>query len=148
MLPCFLSACWQKPTEENKPMKTNHKLALAVLAGVSIGVVGAQVIQAQQAKTPLGYVIAEVEVTDPTTMQKYSEKVPETLAPFDGHFLVRGGKTQTLEGEAPKRIVVIAFESAERARAWYDSPAYAAIKPIRQSAAKARLFIVEGLAPQ
>jgi len=129
-------------------MKTNHKLALAVLAGVSIGVVGAQVIQAQQAKTPLGYVIAEVEVTDPTTMQKYSEKVPETLAPFDGHFLVRGGKTQTLEGEAPKRIVVIAFESAERARAWYDSPAYAAIKPIRQSAAKARLFIVEGLAPQ
>jgi uncharacterized protein (DUF1330 family) len=42
----------------------------------------------------------------------------------------------------------IAFDSAEKAREWYDSPAYAAIRPIRQSAAKSRVFIVEGLAPQ
>jgi uncharacterized protein (DUF1330 family) len=81
-------------------------------------------------------------------MQKYGEKVPETLAPFEYHYVVRGGKTQSLEGEPPKRIVVIAFDSAEKARAWYDSPAYAAIKPIRQSAAKSRIFIAEGVAPQ
>jgi hypothetical protein len=42
-------------------MKTNLKLAAAVLAGISIGVAGAMAIQAQQVKTPLGYVIAEVE---------------------------------------------------------------------------------------
>ena len=129
-------------------MKANHKLAVAVLAGVSIGVAAAMAIQAQQVKTPPGYVIAEVEVTDPATMQKYGEKVPETLAPFEYHYVVRGGKTQSLEGEPPKRIVVIAFDSAEKARAWYDSPAYAAIKPIRQSAAKSRIFIAEGVAPQ
>jgi uncharacterized protein (DUF1330 family) len=129
-------------------MKTNHKLALAVLAGVSIGVAGAMAIHAQQVKTPPAYVIAEVDVTDPTTLQKYAEKVPETLAPFNSHYLVRGGKTQALEGEAPKRIVVIAFDSAEKARGWYDSPAYEAIKPIRQSSAKSRIFIVEGVAPQ
>jgi len=128
-------------------MKTNHKLALAVLAGASIGVAGATAIHAQQAKTPPAYVIAEVDVTDPTTMQKYAEKVPETLAPFNHQYLVRGGKTQALEGEPPKRIIVIAFDSAEKARGWYDSPAYEAIKPIRQSAAKSRLFIVEGIAP-
>jgi len=46
-------------------MKTNHKLVLAVLAGVSIGVAGAKVIHAQQVKTPPAYVIAEVDVTDP-----------------------------------------------------------------------------------
>ena len=129
-------------------MRTNHKLALAVLAGVSIGVAGVKAIHAQQVKTPPAYVIAEVDVTDPTTFQKYAEKVPETLAPFNSHHLVRGGKTQALEGEAPKRIVVIAFDSAEKARGWYDSPAYEAIKPIRQSAAKSRIFIVEGIAPQ
>ena len=45
-------------------MKTHLKLALAVLAGVSIGVAGAAAIHAQQAKkTPPGYVIAEVEGT-------------------------------------------------------------------------------------
>ena len=129
-------------------MKTDYKLALAVLAGVSIGVAGVKAIHAQQVKTPPAYVIAEVDVTDPTTFQKYAEKVPETLAPFNSHHLVRGGKTQALEGEAPKRIVVIAFDSAEKARGWYDSPAYEAIKPIRQSSAKSRIFIVEGIAPQ
>ena len=128
-------------------MKTNHKLALAVLAGVSIGAAAARAIHAQQVLTPPAYIIAEVDVTDPATMQKYGEKVPETLAPFEHHYVVRGGKTQSLEGEPPKRIVVIAFDSADKARAWYDSPAYAAIKPIRQSAAKSRIFIAEGLTP-
>ena len=130
-------------------MKMNRKLALAVLAGVSIGVAGVMAIQAQQAKTPPGYVIAEVEVTDRTGMQKYGEKVAETLAPFNHHYLVRGHNIQALEGEPPKGgIVVIAFDSAEKAREWYDSPAYEAIKPIRQSSAKSRIFIVEGVAPQ
>ena len=130
-------------------MKTNQKLALAVLAGVPIGVAGTELNHAQQVKTPPGYVIAEVDVTDPATMQKYGEKVPETMAPFNHHYLVRSSKIQTLEGEAPKGgIVVIAFDSAEKAREWYDSPAYASIRPIRQSAAKSRLLIVEGIAPQ
>ena len=129
-------------------MKTNHKLALAALAGVSIGVAGAKAIHAQQGKTPPAYVIAEVDVTDSNTFQKYADKVPETLAPFNGGYLVRGGKTQAVEGEAPKRIVVIAFDSAEKARGWYDSPAYEAIKPIRQNSAKSRVFIAEGIVPQ
>jgi uncharacterized protein (DUF1330 family) len=130
-------------------MKTNHKLTLAVLAGVLIGVTSARAIYAQPAKTPPAYVIAEIDVTDPTTLPKYAEKVPETLAPFNHHYVVRSSKIQALEGDAPKsRVVIIAFDSVEKAREWYDSPAYAAIRPIRQNAAKSRIFIVEGLAPQ
>ena len=129
-------------------MKSNHKLAVAVLAGVSIGVAGAHALRAQQVKTPPGYVIAEVDVTDPEAFKKYAEKVPATVAAFDGHYLVRGGKVQAVVGEAPKRITVIAFESAEKAHAWEYSPAYEAIKPMRESSAKSRIFIVEGIAPQ
>ena len=130
-------------------MKMNSKLTLAVLAGISFGVACAETIHAQQGKTPPGYVIAEVDVTDPAAMQKYGEKVPETLAPFHHQYLVLSSKFQPLEGEPPKGgVVIIAFDSAAKAREWYDSPAYAAIKPIRQSAAKSRLFIVEGVAPQ
>ena len=129
-------------------MKTNHKLALAVLAGIAIGVAGATAIHAQQVKVPAGYVIAEVDVTDPATFQKYAEKVPETLAPFNGHYLVRAGKIQAVEGEAPKRIAVIAFDSAEKAPGWEDSVSYEAIKPFRQSSVKSRIFIAEGVAPQ
>jgi uncharacterized protein (DUF1330 family) len=130
-------------------MKSNHKLVLAVLAGVAMGVLGAMAIHAQQAKTAPGYVIAEVDVHDAATFQKYGAKVPETLAPFNGHYLVRGGKVEAVEGQAPKdRFVVIAFDSAEKARAWENSAAYEAIKPIRHSSATSRVFIVEGVVPQ
>jgi uncharacterized protein (DUF1330 family) len=102
-----------------------------------------------EAKTPPGYVIAEVEVHDLPTMQKYGAEVPETLAPFNHHYVILSDKIQALEGEPPKGgIVMIAFNSVEKARAWYDSPAYAAIRPLRQSAAKSRIFIVEGVPAQ
>jgi uncharacterized protein (DUF1330 family) len=81
-------------------------------------------------------------------LQKYGEKVPEMLAPFNHHYLIRDGEGQGLEGELPKGIVVITFDSAEKAREWYDSPAYAAIRLIRQSSTKSRIFIVQGVVPQ
>ena len=130
-------------------MKTNHKLALAVLTGALIGFAGAKTIHAQQAKAPPGYIIYEADaLLDIPNLQKYAEKVPETLAPFNHRFIVRGGKPEALEGEPPQSIVVIAFDSVEKAREWYESPPYAAIKALRLSAATSRLFIAEGVAPE
>jgi uncharacterized protein (DUF1330 family) len=142
----------QTQAEENKPVKMNHKLTLAVLAGASIGLAAAQAIHAQQARVPPAYVIAEVEkdptkIEDPAASRRYAEEAPKSLVPFNGQYLARAGgsKVQTLEGEAPKGyIVVIGFESVEKARGWYDSPAYEAIKPIRQNSTKSRILIVEG----
>lgn len=128
-------------------MKTNHKLLLAVLAGVIIGMAG-MAIHAQQTKTAPGYVIAEVDVHDAATFAKYGAKVPDTLKSYNGHYLVRGGKIEGVEGTAPKdRFVVIAFDSVEKARGWENSAAYEAIKPIRHSSATSRVFIVEGVTP-
>lgn len=128
-------------------MKTNHKLALAVLLGVAIGVAGGVCLQARQMKAVPGYVVAEVDVKDPVTFKKYGDQVPGTLAPFSGHYIIRGGNPQAVEGAAPQRFVVIAFDSVEKARAWEDSPAYGAIKPIRHSSATSTVFIAEGVAP-
>lgn len=130
-------------------MKSNIRLVLAVLVGISIGVAGARTIYGQQEKTPPGYVISEADaITDVPTVQKYGQGVPETLAPFNHHFIVRGGKPQSLEGgEAPQGVVVIAFDSVEKAREWYDSPTYQAIKPLRQNSTKGRMFVVEGVTP-
>jgi len=88
-------------------MNTKGNLALAVLAGISIGAVSVMAVHAQEAKTPPAYLIAETDVTDRAAFQKYAEKVPETLAPFRGsfHYVVRGGKTQALEGQPPKSTV-------------------------------------------
>jgi uncharacterized protein (DUF1330 family) len=129
-------------------MKTNHKLGFAVLVGALIGVAGATMIHAQQVNVLPGYVIAEVDVTDPATFQKYAEKAPGTVAASNGHYIIRGGKSISIEGEPPKRFVMIQFDSVEKAKAWEDSPAYEAIKPIRHSSAKSRVFIIEGAGPQ
>jgi len=128
-------------------MRTNHKLALAVLVGVASGIAGGVSIHARQMKAVPGYVIAEVDVKDPAMFKKYGDQVPGTLTPFNGHYIIRGGNPQAVEGEAPKRFVVIAFDSVEKARAWEDSPAYEAIKPIRHSSATSIVFIAEGVAP-
>jgi uncharacterized protein (DUF1330 family) len=129
-------------------MKTNYKIMLGVLIGGVIGVAGAALIHAQQAKMLPGYVVAEVDVTDPATFKQYADKTPGTLAPFNGRYMIRGGKNLSIEGDAPKRFVVIQFDSFEKAKAWEDSPAYEAIKPIRHSSAKSRVFIIEGAGPQ
>jgi uncharacterized protein (DUF1330 family) len=126
-------------------MTKSQKLTMAVVAGALLGIGGTLAIHGQKVATPPGYVIAEVEVTDPAAMKQYGGKVAETLAPFQHRYVVRSGKFQALEGEAPKGgLVMIEFDSVEKAREWYDSPAYAAIRPIRQRAAKSRIYIVEG----
>ncbi len=126
-------------------MNTRWKLVPATLVGISIGLA----IHGQQAKTAPGYFVAEVDVHDLATMQKYGAKVPDTLAPFNHQYLVRSSKIQPLEGDPPKGgIVVIQFDSAQKAREWYDSAAYAAIRPLRQASSTSRIYIVEGLPPQ
>jgi len=87
-------------------------------------------------------------VTDPAKFKEYSDKTPGTMAPFNGRYIIRGGKNLSVEGDAPKRFVVVQFDSFEKAKAWEDSPAYEAIKPIRHASAKSRVFIVEGAAGQ
>jgi uncharacterized protein (DUF1330 family) len=133
-------------------MKTNLKMALAGLAGVTIGTAAAQVVREQQMMTAPAYVIAEVEKDpsksqDPTAAQTYRDEVPKTLMPFGGRYLAVTHTVQAVEGEAPRgTFVVIAFESLEKARGWYYSPAYKAIKPIRQNSTKSRILIIEGIA--
>jgi len=129
-------------------VKSNYKLLVAGLAGLLAGAAGNRAIHGQQVKAPPVYVISEAEaITDTTAVKNYGAKVPETLTPFNGHYhFVVAGAGQSLDGDpAPKGIVVIAFENSEKAHTWYSSPAYQAIRPMRQAGVKGRMFIVEGV---
>lgn len=91
------------------------------------------------------YIIVEVEITDPETYVGYTKLTPATIAAYDGRFIVRGGKTESLEGDwNPNRMVVLQFPSVERAREWWNSPDYAPAKAIRHKAAKSKMIVVEG----
>ncbi|MCI0864470.1 MAG: DUF1330 domain-containing protein [Chloroflexi bacterium] len=92
-----------------------------------------------------GYLIGDIEVTDPDTYAKYAAGVPATIAAYGGIYLVRGVSGEVLEGSwTPKRLVVLEFESMERAKAWYGSPEYADLKKLRQSASKGNLIFADG----
>ena len=130
-------------------MQAKRAVMWAVAIGMGIGFGGASAIHAWQMKTAPGYIISEAEeFTDPAALQEYGAKVRQTLAPFDPQFVIAGGKATTLDGAPPKGIVVIRFESVQKAKAWYDSAEYQAILPLRQKGAKGRMFVVEGVAPK
>jgi len=92
-----------------------------------------------------GYLIADIEITDPDTFEKYRAGVPATIAAYGGKYLVRGAQGEVLEGSwTPKRLVVLEFESMERAKAWYNSPEYADLKKLRQSASNTNAIFANG----
>ena len=92
------------------------------------------------------YVIADIEIKDPVRYAEYVRIVPATIARYDGKFLARGGRTESLEGPwSPKRIVVLEFPTFERAREWWDSDEYAGPKALRQSASVGSLILVQGV---
>jgi uncharacterized protein (DUF1330 family) len=94
------------------------------------------------------YVIADIEVHDPDTYKEYAALVQAALEPFEGRFLVRGGATETLEGDwHPQRFVVIQFPSADHARHWHASPDYAHAMKIRHRASTGSLILAEGYEP-
>jgi uncharacterized protein (DUF1330 family) len=91
------------------------------------------------------YVIAEVTVTDPQGFEDYRQMVPATVAQFGGKFVVRGGAMEKLEGNwEPKRLVIIEFESAERAKQWWASEEYREAKALRQRTAQTNLLVIQG----
>lgn len=92
------------------------------------------------------YVIANIEVRDPATYERYRRDVPATIEKYGGRFLVRGGAVEALEGDfVPKRIVVLEFPSIERAKQWWDSPEYRPLCELRKSASRGDLFLVAGV---
>jgi len=92
------------------------------------------------------YIVVSVEVTDPLRYEEYRKTVLPTIEAYGGHFLVRGGKMEVLEGSWPqRRIVIVAFPSSERARAWRHSPEYAAPKALRQATSHTEMILVEGV---
>ncbi len=91
------------------------------------------------------YVITEIDVTDPVGYEEYRRLGPPTVAAYGGKFVVRGGKSEVLEGTwVPKRLVVLEFESVERAKQWWSSQEYSVAKRVRHKTAFTNMIVVEG----
>jgi uncharacterized protein (DUF1330 family) len=92
------------------------------------------------------YVIVDIEVIEPVEYERYKSMAQTTIAKYGGEYVVRGGKAERAEGDwTPKRLVILRFESAARARQWLESPEYAPARELRHRTARSNMVIVEGL---
>lgn len=94
------------------------------------------------------YAVAHLHSVDfGEAVATYLTEIDETLHAYGGRFLVHGTDPQVLEGEWPGHLVLIEFPDLEQARAWYDSPAYQAILPLRTENSVGTAILVEGTPP-
>jgi len=92
------------------------------------------------------YLISIVNVKDQEQYMEYATRANSVAAKYGGKFLLRGAPLQVLEGRAPgERVVVSEWESAEKARAYYNSPEYAEARSKRVNVAEATIMLFEGL---
>ena len=127
----------------NRPLS----LGLAMLAGVALGAMAIKGLNAQT-KPPTYLVIDISAMTDTegfnTVMTANSAASNAELGPLGGRMVIRTATTTALDGTPPKRLVVAAFDSPEKAKAWYESPNTHKITAARIKSAKSSAFIVEG----
>ena len=95
------------------------------------------------------YCILDIrEISDPTGLEAYRGRVRATVEQYGGRYLFVGGRFEVVEGDwRPIFPVLIEFPSMAQARAWYASPAYREILPLRTRHIEGDALLVEGVEP-
>jgi uncharacterized protein (DUF1330 family) len=84
------------------------------------------------------YIIVQVDVLDAVGYEEYKKLAPSSIAQY-------GGKLETLEGNwKPNRLVILEFESLERAKEWWSCEEYRLAKHLRHKTAESQMIVVEG----
>lgn len=92
------------------------------------------------------FLFDNLSVSDPEKLDEYREKVGPVVEKFGGRYRAVGGPATIFEGDwAPTYPIIIEFDNAEKARAWYDSDDYRDLKTLRQSAVTCNSVLIDGL---
>src|SRR5271154_5366751 len=105
-------------------MKTQHAMALTLLAGAAIGAGLVETLHAQ-AEPPV-YVVTETDISNlDAYMKEYVPEVQATIKSAGGSRIAAGIDVTTLDGAPPKgRVVSNHFDSIEQVKAWRNSQGY------------------------
>jgi uncharacterized protein (DUF1330 family) len=91
-----------------------------------------------------GYWLALVDVSDPESYKAYVDGIQNVFHKFGGRYVVRGGRSELMEGKLRSRLVTVEFADYATALAAYKSPEYTEVKKLREHCATADLVVVEG----
>jgi uncharacterized protein (DUF1330 family) len=123
-------------------MQSRYALTLAMLAGFGLGAVAVQGLNAQ-GTAPKAYAIVDVtEINDPRTFNALLPKEQQAVTAAGGRYVTRTNDITAIDGVAPLRFVIIAFDSMSRANSWKESPAQITVNKERIESTKSRAFIV------
>ena len=82
------------------------------------------------------FFVATVTVRHPEKFQEYARKAAATFAPHGGEAVLRGKVDGALVGTAGHQAVgIVTFPDAAALSAWFNSPEYQALVPLRDEAA-------------
>ncbi len=97
---------------------------------------------------PDAYVMVDMQISDLEAYKKYMAEAPATVKAAGGEYVIRGGRSESLEGDwQPTRMAMLKFPSYEAAKSWYDSEAYRLARTRRMGAtAFFNMVVVEGVA--
>ena len=90
-----------------------------------------------------GFWIFQMDVSDAGAYAAYQQAAGPVLAKYNARFMVRGGRSELIEGGGPRRAVILAFPDYDTALACWHSPEYAAAKAHRVGCAMGTVSIVE-----
>src|ERR1700731_4330857 len=117
-------------------MNQRIALGLAMLAGATFGAAAVNGLNAQN-KAPGAYAVVDLsEINNPDLFKTLLPKAEPAMAAFGGKFVVRTENIVGLDGTPPKRFIIIAFDSIDKAKAWDASPAQKEITDIRLRSTK------------
>jgi uncharacterized protein (DUF1330 family) len=85
-------------------------------------------------------------ISNPDALAEYAKLAGPAIQGGGGRFLARGNPSKTYEAGKSQRTVVIEFDSVEKAKSTFESPAYQAACKVLQGAAERDIRIIEGLA--
>jgi uncharacterized protein (DUF1330 family) len=121
-------------------MKTPLPIAVAVASGLLAA-------PHQQQPAPVYLVSHAEEITDTAMVREYGKSVGKTIKDFGGTVLVGAAPAVELDGQAPPkgRFVIVRFPSMDALQQWYNSPAYTAIRPLREKATVGRFYALQGI---
>ena len=128
-------------------MNTKYKVAIALVAGAAIGGAAIQGLHAQ-AKPPAYIVVPILKINDAAAFKAgvVDKANPAALKAAGGEWVIRSTKFTSLDGPPPERLVILKFDSVEKAQAYSNTEAQKEIKAARIKSTNSLSFIVEGYA--
>ena len=93
------------------------------------------------------YLIGKTEISDPSWLPEYTEKVQKMYDEIGVWYHVRSNNIEKLEGKSPvpTAMLVIEFPSMEVAREWYNSEEYQELVELRNQGSQTELWLTEGV---